>query len=80
MVQTIIDLTEDETTFLNVFKAKRGISSKNKALKQMIKEYQQHLDDLEFARRSEEILEKHLLKEDRKKYSKKELLDEIKKW
>ena len=54
MVQTIIDLSEDETTFLNVFKAKRGISSKNKALKQMIKEYQQHLDDLEFAKRTEE--------------------------
>ena len=40
MVQTIVNLDNDENMFLNIFKAKRGIRSKSSAIKEIIREYQ----------------------------------------
>ena len=54
MVQAIINLSEEEDKFLNIYKAQRGIKSKNQAIKEMIQEFEKHLDDIEFARRTEE--------------------------
>ena len=81
MVQAIINLSEEEDKFINIYKAQRGIKSKNQAIKEMIQErIEQEKEDLEFAKRTEIILEKHLLKENRKSYSKEEFLNEMKKW
>ncbi|MFP4401840.1 MAG: hypothetical protein ACLFPL_01275 [Candidatus Nanoarchaeia archaeon] len=60
MVQAIINLTEEENKFLNVFKAQRGIKSKNLAIKEMIKEMiEQEQEDLEFAQRTEKAYQAH---------------------
>lgn len=81
MVQAIINLTEEENTYLNIFKAQRNIRSKNDAIKALIKErLEQDREDLEFAKRSEELLEHHLNKKDRKTMSRDDFLDELKTW
>lgn len=55
MVQAIINLSEEEDKFLNIYKAQRGIKNKNQAIKEMIQErIEQEKEDLEFARRTEE--------------------------
>lgn len=81
MVQAIINLTDEENTYLNIFKAQRKIKSKNDAIKEMIRErIDKDREDLEFVRETEKILENHLKNENRSSISRKEFLEELETW
>jgi len=73
MVQSIINFSEKEDRFINIYKAKNGIKSKNEALKKIVQEF-------EIYKRREELKEEldYLVKEHEKKYGKKTMsLEEL---
>ncbi len=84
MVQTIIDLNEKEDRFLNIFKAQRGIKSKNEAFKTILKEYEQtlekELEDKIFSKKVKEAYEEYEKNPNNKKFTKEEFLKEMDEW
>lgn len=84
MAQIIVNLGEQEDKFLNIFKAKKGIKSKNEAINIALKNYEQMLkkedEDLIFENRVKEALAEYEKTPNKKKYTKEEFLKEMSKW
>lgn len=84
MVQTIVNLGEEENIFLNIFKAENKIKSKNEALNKIILNYKKIINEKKedeiFERKVKESLEEYKKSPHKKKFTKKEFLEEISKW
>ena len=84
MVQIIVNLGQEEDRLLNIFKAEKGIRSKNDALNKMIIEYnkihkKKKEDDI-FQKKVYEALEEYEKTPNKKKLTKEEFLEELNKW
>ena len=84
MVQTIVDLGNREERFLNVYKAQKGIKSKNAALNEILRDYEDIIkkqqEDIIFENRVKEAIDEYEKSPNKKNLNKKDFLEEISKW
>lgn len=76
MVQAVINLGDKEDKFLNVFKAKKGIKSKNEALNLILRDYENYIKREELKEELDTIVKEYKTKHPNRKMSVKEV-DEL---